>query len=90
MPLSLETPIARDPITQVEIIYFTPDLRANTMLVGFAQLTSTGEVIGTFERPINLLDANHAPRFTAEEYASIKSAIYRLALEDGIVAGTVE
>lgn len=90
MPLALDTPIPRDSITTVEVVYFNVDLRGNTMLVGFAQMTSSAEVIGTFERQISLRDANDNPRFTAEEYGSIKSAIYRLALEDGIVAGTVE
>lgn len=90
MPLALDTPIARDSITTVEVVYFNVDMRGSTILVGFAQMTSAGEVIGTFERQINLLDAENNPRFTPEEYDSIKSAIYRLALEDGIVAGTVE
>ncbi len=90
MPIELETTIARDPVTKSEIVQFTVDLRGFLLRTELADLTDAGEVVRRhIPEPVRLLDADGRPRFTAEEYASIKGAIYRMLIEDGIVSGTV-
>lgn len=88
MPIQLATPVERKPIVMAEVIYFNADLRAMTVLIGFAHMDEDGVVIKTTEHQCSLVDAEKNPRFTPEEYASVKGALYRLSFEDGLVAGT--
>jgi hypothetical protein len=88
MPLELTTAIPRDPIASVEVIGFHIDLQSMQMQVRLAELTQAGEMIGQQMHGVNLV-SNGQPRFTSSEYNSIKAAIYRLLIADGIVAGSV-
>lgn len=91
MPIELQQPVQRAPITTAEIVGFTVCLRSNTLQVRLAELTAAGELVRerALSEPVPLLDANGAPRFSPQVYQSIKESIYQLLLADGIVAGNV-
>lgn len=87
MPISTD-PITAPTIVAQEITRFTCDLDAMTVYIRFTQLDADGGKHGASDYTLSLI-ANGQTRFTADEYASIKGALYRLALEDGVVSGTV-
>ncbi len=90
MPIRLEEPIVRDPVTRAEIVQFTIDLRANILRAEVARMTDAGEIVGTVvTQAISLRTDAGSPRFTQQEYNTVKAAIYRMLIEDGIIAGTV-
>lgn len=89
MPITLDTPIAGPVIAKKEVVGFHIDLLAGTLALQFSDMTAEGEVVGSSGAGCSLYTPAGTPRFTGEEYASIKAAVYRLALESGLVAGTV-
>lgn len=90
MPITLDTPISGPVVAKKEVVGFNIDLRGGTIAIQFADLTAQGEVVGQSSGGCSLYAPDGTPRFTGEEYASIKAAVYRLALADGIVAGSVD
>lgn len=89
MPITLETPITGPVITRKEVTSFAVDLAGGTVTLGLAGLDDSGNVIDTASAVASLYRPDGAPRFTPELYGQIKAALYAIALEDGIVAGTV-
>lgn len=88
MPIQIKDPIQAPAIVAKEISGFSVNLVSMRCDISFVSFDETGKVAGEESHNIPLL-ADGAPRFTPEEYASIKAALYRLALEDGVVAGAV-
>lgn len=89
MPIILEAPIPRANVTAKEIVHFVADLRTMTVYMTFANIDENGAKVSVDPQVSCALVDGNGSRFTPEEYASIKTALYRLALEDGHVAGTV-
>lgn len=87
MPISTD-PITPPTIVAQEVTRFTCDLEAMTVYIRFTQLDADGGKHGASDYTLSLIK-DGAARFTPEEYASIKGALYRLALEDGVVSGAV-
>ena len=93
MPIELETPIEQPArrITAKEITQFTCDLVSMTVQIRFSYIDQDRQRIPDRDEDhtLSLVDDGH-PRFTPEEYASIKAALYRLAGEDGAASGVVK
>jgi hypothetical protein len=49
--------------------------------------TEAGDSVNQEQVHLNLLDSEGTPRFTMEEYKSIKQAMYRMILADGLIKG---
>lgn len=90
MPIALTTPISGPVVTRKEVVAFTVNLQNKQLHLRFADLTAEGQVVGESSAALSLSLPNGDPRFTAEEYALIKAAVYRLAIESGVVLGVVE
>lgn len=90
MPIGLTTPISGPVVTRKEVVSFTVDLRNQLLHLRFVDLTADGQAVGESNATVSLRMPNGDPRFTAEEYALIKAAVYRLAIESGVVLGVVE
>lgn len=90
MPITLDTPITRPAVTRKETVSFAIDLEAGTVSMTFAHLTAEGQRIGESSVATSLFTPQGAPRFTMQLYGSIKETLYAIALEDGLVAGTIE
>lgn len=88
-PIELDTPVQAPAIVAMELGHFAVDLRAMTVAVRFDEIDESGARNGSVSGDLSLLDGNGVPRFTAQEYATIKAAIYRLSIADGVVAGKV-
>lgn len=88
MPIILSSPESKPAIVAHEIVSFDINLQAMTAAIEFISIDANGGRATAFGVTCSLL-ASDVPRFTPAEYASIKSALYRLAIEDGHVAGTV-
>lgn len=89
MPITLTNPISGPVVTRKEVIAFAVNLQQGTVAITFADMTDDGETVGTSNAGASLYTPAGTPRFTGPEYASIKALVYRIALEDGLVAGTV-
>lgn len=91
MPIILDSPYvpAKPAVIAHEIVSFAVNLQTMTASMEFIAIDESGGKAPAFGITCNLLDAEGNPRFTTPEYGSIKTALYRLALEDGHVAGTV-
>lgn len=90
MPIVLTNPISGPVVTRKEVVGFSVDLRGGTLSVQFEDLTDSGETVGSSSGGAPLYSPDGIPRFTPAEYAAIKAAVYRIAIADGLVAGTVE
>jgi hypothetical protein len=90
MPLTLATPVERKPITKVEVIYFNLDNRSMTVLIGLNHMDEDGESIKTTEHLVSLVNEKGSPEFTTAEYGTIKGALYRFLIKNGIVAGSIK
>lgn len=90
MPIALETPVpvVIAPTVAHEIVSFAVNLQTMTASMEFISIDADGIKRPSFGITCNLL-AGGNPRFTQAEYSSIKAALYRLAIEDGHVAGVV-
>lgn len=88
MPIILSSPESKPAIVAHEIVSFNINLQAMTAAIEFVSIDAAGGKAPAFGVTCSLL-ASGAPRFTPSEYASIKAALYRLAIEDGHVAGEV-
>lgn len=88
MPILLNSPESKPAVIAHEIAAFAVNLQAMTASMEFVAIDENGGKAPAFGITCSLI-ANGAPRFTPAEYASIKAALYRIALEDGHVAGTV-
>lgn len=89
MPIALTEQITRPSIVKMEIFGFSVDLRGGRIELQFAHLTADNDIAGVSSGSASLY-VNDVPQFTAAEYASIKGALYRIAVEQGLVAGVVE
>ena len=89
MPILLDSPESKPAVIAHEIAAFAVNLQAMTASMEFVAIDENGGKAPAFGITCSLLDADGKPRFTPAEYGSIKTALYRLALEDGHVAGTV-
>jgi hypothetical protein len=90
MPITLTSPISGPVVAKKEVTGFSIDLSGGMISIQFADLTAQGETVGQSSGGCSLYAPDGTPRFTQQEYASIKAAVYRLALADGIVAGAVD
>ena len=90
MPITLRTPIKGPVVTRQEISSFTVDIDGGIVVMNFADITESGEVVGQTPGESRLFLPDGRPRFSPQLYADIKAMLYRLAMEDGIVDGTVE
>ena len=89
MPITLSEPVARPSVTQAEIVSFNVDLQTGSVIIRFARKTADGVVIETTSSIATLFNANGIPQFTPAEYASIKGALYRIVIEQGLIAGAI-
>jgi hypothetical protein len=98
MPLQLPTPEVQPAVALVakEIVEFSVDLQRMTAQIRFSFLDADGNRHPERDQLCNISlvtrdgDGNiTGVRFTPQEYGSIKTALYRLATEDGFSSGAV-
>lgn len=89
MPIILNTPEPKPATVAHEIVNFSVDLQQMTVSMQFVAIDAAGGSVPSLGIQCGLLKVDGSPRFTPAEYASIKAALYRLAIEDGHIAGTV-
>lgn len=89
MPIELPTPIAQPAVALVakEISSFSVDLERMRAEVRFTYVDEKGVRHHGRDEDVTLelVDGEGMPRFTAEEYGSIKGVLYRLSAEDGFI-----
>lgn len=90
MPITLSTPISGPVVANKEVVGFSIDLRGGTLSIQFADMTAQGEIVGQSSGGCSIYAPDGTPLFTQQEYASIKTAVYRIGIAAGVVAGTVE
>lgn len=90
MPLTLSTPLqTTKPIVKQEIVTFSVDMKAMSANLSIANYDVDGNVVSTSGGSVSLI-ANGLPRFDLKLYADIKSMLYKLAGESGMLAnGTI-
>ena len=90
MPLTLSTPLqTTKPIVKQEIVQFDVDLVTMSARLTLANYDADGTVVSRIGGSVSLI-ANGLPRFDTKLYADIKTMLYKLAGEDGMLAnGTI-
>ena len=90
MPLTLTTPLqTTKPIVKQEIVQFDVDLVTMSARLTLANYDADGTVVSRTGGSVSLI-ANGLPRFDLKLYADIKSILYKLAGESGMLAnGTI-
>lgn len=87
MPIILDNPETGPAVTKKEVVGFAVNLPGQLLTITFANITATGEMVGTSSRSCSTHAPDGTPLLTAEEYATVRGALYRLALNAGIVSG---
>lgn len=88
MPIILSEPESGPVVTKKEVIGFGVDLPGQLLTITFANITESGAMVGTTSASCRTHAPDGTPLLTAEEYATVRGALYRLALNAGIVSGT--
>lgn len=89
MPIVLSNPISGPVVTRKELTAFAVDLQGGLLSLTFADLTDGGQRVGQSSVACALHAPDGSPLFTGAEYASIKAAVYRIAIASGAVDGSV-
>ena len=92
MTIRLTTPRTRPAITRADITQAVINYDTNTLDARITMMAADGEPIEQQFLSIGSAQSGQS-RFTAAERAAartVKNAIYRLLIADGVLAGTVE
>lgn len=91
MPIIRDTPKpVGAPIVVDEIVGFSADLVHGVLTIAIDAVDADGKVITQEPKKSKLFNPDGSPRFTAEERAVFKGALYRIGIADGhLPAGTI-